>query len=67
MKPVWQIVLSELTNTLYLATKNDKRELTEQEIYLIKYKFEQDKLQKKVIEPKEFCVHWIKMWLHCDR
>lgn len=37
-----RIVLSELTNTLYIATKTDKRELTEQEIDLIKYKFEQD-------------------------
>lgn len=37
------IVLSELTNTLYLATKKTKRELTQNELDLIKYKFEQDK------------------------
>lgn len=37
-----RIVLSELTNTLYLATKKDKRELNKQELDLIKYKFEKD-------------------------
>lgn len=39
-----RVVLSELTNTLYIATKMNKRELTEQELDLIKYKFEQDNL-----------------------
>lgn len=36
------IVLSELTNTLYIATKRDKRELTKNELDLIKYKLEKD-------------------------
>lgn len=37
-----RIVLSPLTNVLYLATKKTKRELTEQELDLIKYKIKQD-------------------------
>ena len=37
-----RIVLSELTNTLYIATKTTKRQLTKDELDLIKYKQQLD-------------------------
>jgi len=62
-----RIVLSELTNTLYIATKKDKRELTSNELDLVKYKLKNDKSLQQEDSKELWCFYCWEKECDCDK